>query len=217
MQARAIFAILFVCLLAAGGAASLSPVSFPAGAQRVEPGPGVFLVAKPSIDAGPFFRSVVLLLSHDEQGTLGLIVNRVSDVGLEEALPDLKEEEADVALSFGGPVGMDGLLFLFRADRPPNSVARVMRDVYFSGDREVLNRLLERRRSGDLRAFLGHSGWAPGQLANEIRRGDWELVVAKPEQVFDPRPETLWPRLTKAGRVTASLDESRTSAFPPRP
>lgn len=177
------------------------------GASRtpeVTPAPGVFLVAKPSIEGGPFFESVVLLLSHDDRGSLGLIVNRVSEVPLDEAIPDLKTKARELNLQFGGPVGLDGLLFLFRSDDEPDGVAHVMSNVYFSGDRGVLESVLRERRANSLRVFLGHSGWAPGQLEAEIVRGDWELVRAAPGDVFTDEPETLWPRLTKAGRVTAA-------------
>lgn len=173
--------------------------------ETLEPAPGIFLVAKPSIDGGPFFHSVILLLSHDDNGSLGLIVNRVSEVRVDEAVPDLSTKAGGLTLQFGGPVGLDGLLFLFRSDDAPEAVAHVMSDVYFSGDRSVLESVLRKRRPDTVRVFLGYSGWSSHQLEAEIQRGDWELVRAAPGDVFGNSPETLWPRLTKAGRVTAAL------------
>ena len=173
-------------------------------AAPVKPAAGVFLVAKPSIDGGPFWQSVVLLLQHDENGTLGLIVNRATDVPLSEALPDLEREETKLPLHFGGPVALDGLLFLFVADEPPDGVAHVMGSVYFSGDRKILDRLLkESKRRPGLKVFLGHSGWAPGQLLSEIARGSWELVRADAQTVFEKDPEKMWKDLSHSGTVVA--------------
>jgi putative transcriptional regulator len=173
-----------------------------------------------------------LLLSHGETGTLGVIVNRVTEVTFAEAFPGFskkrKNEEAKPhALSFGGPVALNGLLYLFRSEDPPEKAAPVMKDVYFASDAEVLSELLElemelanenRNKNGNekeshsdadpdqrLRLFLGHAGWAPGQLDMEIRRGDWTLLPADPFTVFQKDPGRLWPELTTGGRVVAGL------------
>jgi putative transcriptional regulator len=182
----------------------LLPLAAEATAAPVKPEAGVFLVAKPSIDGGPFWQSVVLLLQHDENGTLGLIVNRATDVPLSEAVPDLERDGTKFPLHFGGPVALDGLLFLFAADEPPDGVAHVMGSVYFSGDRKILDRLLKKSQKGHrLKVFLGHSGWAPGQLLSEIARGSWELVRADAHTVFEKDPEKMWKDLSHAGTVIA--------------
>ena len=175
-------------------AASLALVlGAPSASQKVPLAKGIFLVAKPSIASGPFYKSVVLLLSHGDEGTLGLIVNRATGIPLSEALPDLDASSATHALHFGGPVALEGLIFLFRSDEPPEGVDGVMGNVYFSGDPEVLEALIEQQRGPEeLRLYLGHSGWAPGQLNNELRRGDWEVVRADALTVFRKKTETMW-------------------------
>lgn len=175
-----------------------------AGTSRAEPrpkapAPGVLLVAKPSIEGGPFWHSVVLLLSHGEQGTLGLIINRATEIPLSEAMPELDSEQASShSLHFGGPVKLDGLLFLFRSDHPPKEVAKVMDDVYFSGDRKVLEKLLKDKAPPErLALYVGHSGWSPGQLDAEIARGDWDLAAADIFTLFQRAPDDIWRELTK--------------------
>ena len=180
-------------------------------AETVKPGAGVFLVAKPSIDGGPFWHSVVLILEHGDEGTLGLIINRATEVPLAEAVPDLKDDHAKShALHFGGPVALNGLLFLFRSEDPPVEVAPVMGNVYFSGDRKVLEKLVEGGENQDrLKLFLGHAGWAPGQLQNEIARGDWSLARADAFTVFQKEPDDIWPELSRnTGRVVAGLSSA---------
>jgi putative transcriptional regulator len=176
--------------------------------KPVEPGPGVFLVAKPSIDGGPFWHSVVLVLEHGDGGTLGLIINRATEVPLAEAVPDLKDDNAKThSLYFGGPVALDGLLFLFRSEDPPDEVAPVMGNVYFSGDRKILEKLVSGGEKQDrLKLYLGHAGWAPGQLQNEIARGDWILARADAFTVFQKEPDAIWQELSRGnGKVVAGL------------
>ena len=194
-------------------AASLAlALGAPSASQKVPPTKGVFLVAKPSIASGPFYKSVVLLLSHGDEGTLGLIVNRATGMTLSEALPDLDASAAMHALHFGGPVALEGLIFLFRSDEPPEGVDGVMGNVYFSSNAEVLEALIEEQQGPEeLRLYLGHSGWAPGQLDNELLRGDWDVVPADAFTVFRKKTETMWDELAKSQRVIAR------SSTPSRP
>ena len=172
--------------------------------EPVKPAKGVFLVARPTIDGGPFFESVVLLLSHGEDGTLGLILNRATRVSLSEALPGLDEGANPHTLYFGGPVALEGLLVLFRSVVPPENAEAVMEDVHFSGDRDVLAKLVsEDRQTDELRIFIGHSGWAPGQLDAELLRGAWDVMRADAFTVFQTEPELLWEHLTMSGRTYA--------------
>jgi len=172
--------------------------------EPVEPARGAFLVAEPAIESGPFHRSVVLLLAHGEDGTLGLIVNRVTRMQLSEALPELDVDGAPYELHFGGPVAIDGLVVLFRSETPPPNADPVMEDVYYSGDRNVLEELIrDEKRSGELRLFVGHSGWAPGQLDAELLRGTWHVRRANASLVFDTPPERMWEELSMSGRTYA--------------
>ena len=162
--------------------------------EEVEPSKGVFLVANPGLPDPRFRRTVVLLLAHGESGTMGLIVNRATDIPLSEVLPGLdgSRRESHV-LFFGGPVALNGIIFLTRSGAPPEGTSHVMEDVYFSGDKEVLQHLLgEKKPTDELRLYVGHSGWAPGQLASEIERGSWRLVRADAHTVFEMDTDTVW-------------------------
>ncbi|MFQ5935603.1 MAG: YqgE/AlgH family protein [Acidiferrobacterales bacterium] len=165
--------------------------------QSVVPEKGVFLVAKRGMPDPRFQRTVVLLLAHSDQGTLGLIINRPTEILLSRVLPDLKAPASKQhALFFGGPVGMDMLLFLTRSGAPPERTRHVMADVYYSADRDTLEQLLETQKgSSELRMYIGHSGWAPGQLASEIARGDWLLVHGDSNTIFKSDLKTIWPKL----------------------
>lgn len=186
-------------------------VAFSQVPRAVAPAPGVFLVAKPSIEGGPFWHSVVLLLSHGNEGTLGLIVNRATEIPLSKVLSDLDSKETgDPSLNFGGPVALDGLIFLFESGDPPEDATSVMGGVYFSGKRELLEKLLKQKDGRErLKVYVGHSGWAPGQLQGEIARGSWDLVRADAFTVFQKSPEAIWPELARSGVTVAALDGNR--------
>jgi putative transcriptional regulator len=190
-------------------AASVQP------APAVAPAPGVFLVAKPSIDGGPFHQSVVLLLAHGAEGTLGVIVNRATEIPLSTVLEGLEgldaSERGDPPVNFGGPVALDGLMFLFQSDAPPENGKGVMDGVYFSGERKVLEKLLKKKETR-LKLYLGHAGWGPGQLQGEIVRGSWTLVRADAFTVFQKSPEAIWPELSRIGITVAALPVANRAA-----
>ena len=200
-KSLATVSLVTLCAGAAISAGDTAVVSVPREPElpspSLTPEKGVFLVAKPGMADPRFQRSVVLVLAHSDKGTLGLIINRPTEVPLSRVLPDLQEPDAERhALFFGGPVGMDMLIFLMRSGAPPEHARHVMTDVYFSVDRDTLEQLLTKHKArSELRLYIGHSGWGPGQLAAEIARGDWLLARADSATVFEKDLQTIWPQL----------------------
>lgn len=134
-------------------------------------------------------------------------MNRPTDVLLAEAIPDLDAGEAPRPLYFGGPVGLEGLLVLFRSTAPPPGVEEVLDGVHFSGDRDVLEALLKGELpSEEVRLFVGHAGWGPGQLAGELRRRSWDVLPADLFTLFRTEPGWMWETLTQ-GRTIALLHQ----------
>jgi putative transcriptional regulator len=166
--------------------------------------PGVFLYAVPGIDAGHFTESVVLLVRHDEEGSLGLVVNRPTRVPLREALTELEDvEDQDLLLYFGGPVQPEAVLALVRPVTPPTGAQRVLPDVYFSTDLGQLKEAARRPGAGSrLRVYAGYAGWAPRQLASELKAGAWVVGPARASDVFSDDPSRLWPEVHELMRRT---------------
>jgi putative transcriptional regulator len=160
---------------------------------------GIFLVARRDM-GDPNFQQTVVLVTHPPQGgPYGVIINRPLNYRLSEVFPerDALKDRKDL-LYFGGPVAREGLVFLVRLPKPPPRAIRVLADVYFTFDPDTIDGLLKRPDpTRDLRVFAGHSGWAPGQLQNEISRGDWHVVPADPETVFKMESARIWPELIK--------------------
>jgi putative transcriptional regulator len=95
---------------------------------------------------------------------------------------------------FGGPVELDTVWFLVRAAKAPEHSFKAFDDVYISSSRELLMRLLGRKKPMEgLRIFVGHSGWAPGQLEAEIGHGDWVLTKADADKIFSRKSDHPWP------------------------
>jgi putative transcriptional regulator len=162
-----------------------------------EPGPGVFLVARRALDGPHFGQSVVYLVEHDEDGTLGLIVNRSSDISLSEALPNIEDKQATAhALFYGGPVGLPMILMLVRSKSATEGMAHVADNIYISADRRVLDEILAAKKpESEARFYIGYSGWAAGQLDFELERGSWHVVAADTDAIFSGETGSLWNRL----------------------
>lgn len=159
--------------------------------------PGVFLYAAPELQEPSFAESVVLLVQHQQEGSLGLIVNRPTRVALRDALTDLGElRELDLPLYFGGPVQPEAVLALVRSPKRVGEATRVLPDVYFCTDLEPVKTAARRPEAASrLRVYAGYAGWAPGQLAGELRRGAWIVGPADARSVFTSDPSAVWPRV----------------------
>jgi len=153
---------------------------------------GQLLIAVPSLADANFFRSVVLLLQHDDQGAMGLVLNRPSDVSVAEVWLEAFGVEVDSAaqLHFGGPV--EGPLILLHA-RYEFSETAVLPEVYMSLERHALQSIVDQDHQ-PWRLFSGYSGWGAGQLEAEIEVGGWLLLPTDSQTVFSDTSQ-LWKRV----------------------
>jgi putative transcriptional regulator len=164
-----------------------------------QPGAGQFLVAAHHMADPRFRETVILILEHSEDGSLGVILNRGTTVALEEALPKVSgiAGRRDT-ISNGGPVARRVVIFLVRHGEAPPESGPVMQGVYYSASQVTLEQMLEQGKTSDeLRLFSGHAGWGAGQLEGELRRGDWHLLPARTDQVFGAADPGLWSRLMR--------------------
>lgn len=190
-------------------AAAVSP---PAAAQS-QLGQGALLVAKPGISDTSWKRTVVLLLHHDSNGSLGVAINRPTRVSPHELSPELELPDYTGSVFRGGPVGPTQLVFLVRSPPPGllDSAPVIVDGIRASGDLSAVSRLIELGgdNDGQVRLFAGHVEWAPGQLAREVADGFWTVTNGSAPRVFSPQPETLWDRLLNAGDELLVEDRAR--------
>ena len=152
---------------------------------------GKLLIASPSLLDPNFARAVVLIGEHNEDGALGVVLNRPSDTAVDEAVPDLADLVSDEApVHVGGPVQPAAVLVLAEFDQPDEASAIVVEDVGFLAVDDDDDRVATALRRA--RVFAGYAGWGPGQLEAELERDDWIVEDARAADVFAEEPETLW-------------------------
>ncbi|MHB8657867.1 MAG: YqgE/AlgH family protein [Solirubrobacteraceae bacterium] len=160
---------------------------------------GKLLIAGPTLLDPNFWRAVVLVIEHNDEGALGLVLNRPSETSVAEAVPQLDglvDPEED--LYVGGPVQPSSVIVLARFADPGDAALIAFDDIGVIGTGAAFERLGTGLRSA--RAFIGHSGWGPGQLDDELGRGDWFVEPALGEDAFGEQPDALWSEvLTRKG------------------
>jgi len=164
---------------------------------------GQLLLASPELHDPNFARAVVLLVQHDENGAMGLILDRPMTATVREAMEASLGREFDVQgfLHQGGPC--DSPLMLLHAD-PDQSQIEVIEGVHFTAERPKIESILD-NASMPAKFFLGCSGWAPGQLENELEVGSWIVVPANSRRVFDAHLGS-WQRVMTETNLAAYVD-----------
>ena|SRR5947209_2051022 len=166
---------------------------------------GQLLIAGPSLLDPNFWRTVVLIVEHSAEGALGLVLNRPSQATVAETVPALHDLlDGDQQVFLGGPVGPSSVIVLARFEDPGAAALLAFGDVGVLGGDVSLHQPPAGIREG--RAFVGHAGWGPGQLDEELGRGDWILEPARQEDAFAADPQRLWSAvLTRKGGSYALL------------
>lgn len=173
---------------------------------------GRLLVATPALADPNFDRAVVLLLDHDEEGSLGVVLNRPTPVDVIDILEAWAGLAGEPGVVFqGGPVSLDSALGV--AVVPGEAGAAVgsgplgWRRVHGAiglVDLEAPPELLA-AAVGSLRIFAGYAGWGPGQLEEELTEGAWYVVESEPGDVSSPVPEQLWRSVLRRQRSELAM------------
>ncbi|MEU3280728.1 YqgE/AlgH family protein [Streptomyces antibioticus] len=171
---------------------------------------GRLLVATPALADPNFDRAVVLLLDHDEEGSLGVVLNRPTPVGVSDILEGWAGLTGEPGVVFqGGPVSLDSALGVAvipgdsSGDRGPLGWRRVhgaIGLIDLEAPPELLASVL-----GSLRIFAGYAGWGPGQLEDELVEGAWYVVESEPGDVSSPAPERLWREVLRRQRSELAM------------
>jgi putative transcriptional regulator len=164
---------------------------------------GYFLVSDIDLRDPNFYRSVVLTISHDDNGALGLVVNRPSPLSLGQMVEGLGDTAAaTIPVFVGGPVQQE-ILFCLHGELPglpsDDDAVRPIDGVLFEPLTRQIVAYLEDEWSSrpeseraQVRLYAGYSGWGPGQLEGELKAGAWIVVRATPEITFHPEPAKGW-------------------------
>lgn len=160
---------------------------------------GHFLIAAGDLNDPNFFRTIVLMVQHNEQGALGLVVNRPTRATVKEVCDKLLEDVKVVMtgqVHHGGPC--EGPLMIVHND-PDVSDIEITAGLHFTTDEHKLKWLLKHQVEKSM-MFIGYSGWTAGQLENELATNSWLVAPAVPDDVFDPKFD--WQRLMTRAKLT---------------
>ncbi len=160
---------------------------------------GQLLLASPALMDPNFRRTVILVGVHSDQGAMGVVLNRPSEVTVSEAVPQLEQTVAErEPVYVGGPVQPSSIVFLAEFLDPTPAGLLVLGRIGFPAPDAGIDELAE--ATARRRVFAGYAGWGEGQLDEELDQGDWIAHSAVPDDVFCEEPEDLWSSvLTRMG------------------
>jgi putative transcriptional regulator len=174
---------------------------------------GQLLIAMPTMQDDRFKRSIVYLCAHNEDGAMGLVVNRLIDA---LSFPDLLEQLGikaqhpvdDIRVHFGGPVDQGRGFVLHSSDFRAEGTLPVDRTAALTASVDILRAIAHGRGPRQSLLALGYAGWGPGQLESEIHANGWLNVRADEDLVFDGAIATKWERaLSKLGVAAHMLSD----------
>lgn len=155
------------------------------------------MVSEPYLPDPNFERTLVLLCEHNEEGSFGFVLNKLSTTTVNDVIEEARN--VDGVLYIGGPVQQDTLHFVHRYGALEDSV-EIHDGIYWGGNFERLIFLMETKQvnANDVKFFLGYSGWSPGQLDEELKADSWIVSDQVTEElIFGTNPEVMWQKALK--------------------
>jgi putative transcriptional regulator len=176
---------------------------------------GQLLIASPKLLDPNFAQSVVLMVQHDKSGALGLILNRKTEMTLQEGWEQVSQTPCprEGYLYVGGPC--EGVLMAIHPYEEAGQM-QVLPDLWFSTDTQHIEWLLKQTDEPRIRFFVGYAGWSPGQLENELQIGSWLITPATTERVFAPE-DTLWRNIKREVALSAIIGKVNPKIIPADP
>lgn len=152
-----------------------------------------FLVAMPKLADFNFTKSVVYIYEHNEEGALGMIINKPLQINLGSVLEHLNMEASPNVVNepvlMGGPIGQEHGFILFAEAAKKKKKAS---DIFVSASKDMLREIADGKGPSDFIITLGYSGWNAGQLEEEISRNDWLIVPFDADILFHTAVEKRW-------------------------
>ncbi len=155
------------------------------------------MISEPFLGDPNFERSVVIICQHDKEGTVGLVLNRLSAMQLSDVV-EVNETMFDAPLAVGGPMQPNTLHYIHRLPNLPDSLP-IAADLFWGGDFEELTSWLNQGlvKDDQIKFFVGYSGWSPGQLEEEIEKNVWFVNNNAANKLLTLNTDTLWRDILK--------------------
>jgi putative transcriptional regulator len=159
---------------------------------------GNLLLSAPFLNDENFVRSVILLCEHEDQGSFGFVINKLSILNLGDLVKDLSFLDCEVFV--GGPVEQNTLHFIYFGAQLLQDSKPLGEEIWWGGDFSTLVQLLKSHQLevNQVRFFLGYSGWDDGQLQEELAEDTWVVYSgATTSTIFENSPDQIWRQLMK--------------------
>lgn len=175
---------------------------------------GQLLIASPQMEDPRFRRVVILLLHHDEDGAMGVVLNQRLPINADDSWAALGDsvEIGDHRAHLGGPLaGSITVLHDVQSDRSHTPQGRI----YVLHKREQLDKLLDAiDQHESFQFFVGHAGWSSGQLESELAEGSWLSIPASPDFVFSHDQNDMWMSAMREAGLSFYRDVLGIEEFP---
>lgn len=159
---------------------------------------GTFLIATPDVESGIFFRSVLLLCEHSQNGSFGIVINKNLDLDLPEEILTLEQlNNTHVEIRAGGPVQTNQMMLLHSSNKIPEQTIEICEGVHLGGDLQFLQDAITEDSGPNLRLCFGYAGWQAGQLEREFLDGGWFICPASARHIFETPADKLWQTLLR--------------------
>lgn len=168
--------------------------------NNVLPSRGRILISEPFLRDATFGRSVILLVDHTDEGSMGLVINKQLPLFLNDIIMEFKYLD-EIPLYKGGPIATDTLFYLHTLSDIPGSIS-ISKGLYLNGDfDEIKKYILQGNKISEcIRFFLGYSGWDSEQLSNEIRENTWLVSEEEKSYLMKNNIKDMWRKaLEKLG------------------
>jgi putative transcriptional regulator len=162
-----------------------------------KPTKGSVLIGEPFMADLNFRKSLVLICEHEEEGSIGFVLNKPMNLMCSELVPEILDH--DFPLFYGGPIEENSLHFIHRLGNLIQESIEISNGIFWGGSIEQVNLLFEKglAKESDFKFFIGYSGWGPDQLETEIEQKAWWTIPANQTIVFDSESDEMWEKQVK--------------------
>jgi len=174
-----------------------------------------FLIAMPAMDDSFFGRTVTYICEHDDQGAMGLVVNKTTDMTVSRLLKEIKINQDEIPqlanhqVLSGGPVQTDRGFVLHSGNREWSSSLQLDKNIMVTTSKDILEKLSTDEGPNEFILTLGYAGWSAGQLEQELANNSWLTIDADPELIFNTPVEKRWEKAVQK----LGIDISQLSSF----
>jgi len=147
----------------------------------------------PHLSESVFDKGIIYICEHNNDGAMGIMINKpIPDIGRLLKKMDLKEINPSLSVYLGGPVDIGKGFIIHEKGYQTNGTLEISKNISLTSNSKVIGDILEGNGPNNYRFALGYSGWGPGQLEDELKQGDWLLLPADKNLIFNTPDNLMW-------------------------